>query len=64
MPRRAALLAGVALFLLGGAAQGAHQTAPSNTSPPTISGTPTVGGTLTASSGSWSGSSPMSFSYR
>ena len=64
MARRAALLAGAALLLLGGAAQGAHRTAPSNTSPPTVSGTPTVGGTLTASSGSWAGSTPMSFSYR
>jgi hypothetical protein len=59
-----ALLAGTTLFLLGGAAQGAHRAAPSNTSPPTISGSPVVGGTLTASSGSWSGSAPMSFSYR
>jgi hypothetical protein len=64
MSRRAALLAGAAPLRLGGAAQGAHRTAPSNTSPPTISGSATVGGTLTASSGSWSGSSPMSFSYR
>jgi hypothetical protein len=64
MSGRAAPLAMAALLLLGGAAQGAHRTAPSNTSAPTISGTASVGGTLTASSGSWSGSSPMSFSYR
>ncbi len=64
MSGRAAPLAVAALLLLGGAAQGAHRTAPSNTSPPTISGTASVGGTLTASSGTWSGLSPMSFSYR
>lgn len=64
MSRRVALVAGAALLLLGGAAQGAHRTAPSNTSAPTISGSASVGGTLTASSGSWSGSTPMSFSYR
>jgi hypothetical protein len=63
MSWRLALVAGTAL-LLGGAAQGAHRTAPVNTSPPTISGSAVVGATLTASSGSWSGSTPMSFSYR
>lgn len=36
---------------------------PSNTSAPTITGTPTEGDTLTASSGSWSGASPISYSY-
>ena len=64
MPRRVALVVGVGLLLLGGAAQGAHWTAPANTAPPTISGSASVGGTLTASSGSWSGSSPMNFGYR
>jgi hypothetical protein len=64
MSPRVALLAAVALLILGGAAQGAHKAAPANTSPPTISGSATVGGTLTASPGSWSGSTPMSFRYR
>ena len=64
MSRRMALVVGVGLLLLGGAAQGAHRTAPANTAPPTISGSASVGGTLTASSGSWSGSSPMNFGYR
>jgi len=64
MSPRVVLLAAVALLLLGGAAQGAHKAAPSNTSPPTIAGSATVGGTLTASPGSWSGSTPMSFGYR
>jgi hypothetical protein len=64
MCRRVAFLAAVASLLIGGAAHGAHKAAPSNTSPPTISGSATVGGTLTAAPGSWSGSTPMTFSYR
>ena len=60
------LVAAVAAFalLVGGAAQGARKTAPSNTSPPTISGTAREGETLTASSGSWSGTNPITFAYR
>src|SRR6266536_4469668 len=63
MWRLVAVVAGGAL-LVGGAAQGARKTAPSNTSLPTISGTAREGETLTASSGSWSGTTPINFSYR
>jgi hypothetical protein len=58
-------IAGVAAaaLLVGGAAQGATEAAPTNTSPPGISGTAREGETLTASSGTWSGSTPLSFSY-
>jgi hypothetical protein len=63
MWKQVAFVAAVAL-LAGGAAQGASKAAPANTSPPTISGTAREGETLSASSGSWSGSSPMSFKYR
>jgi hypothetical protein len=63
MWRQVALVIAVAL-LVGGAAQGARKAAPANTSPPTISGTAREGETLSASSGSWSGSTPMSFKYR
>lgn len=38
-------------------------TPPSNQSPPTVSGETEVGETLTASSGSWAGSTPQSYSY-
>lgn len=51
-------------LLAGGAAQGARKAAPANTSLPTISGTVREAETLSASSGSWSGSTPISFSYR
>ena len=37
--------------------------APSNTSAPTITGTPQQGDTLTAHSGTWSGDTPMSYTY-
>ncbi|HXO10578.1 MAG TPA: DUF4038 domain-containing protein, partial [Solirubrobacteraceae bacterium] len=37
---------------------------PSNTSLPAITGTAQVGSTLMASSGTWSGDTPMSFGYR
>lgn len=38
--------------------------APSNTSAPSISGTAKEGQTLTASSGAWSGTAPISYAYR
>jgi hypothetical protein len=39
-------------------------TAPSSNSPPTISGTAEVGQTLTASSGTWSGTQPITYAYQ
>jgi hypothetical protein len=38
--------------------------APENTSPPTISGGAQVGQTLSATSGSWSGTQPITYTYR
>lgn len=38
--------------------------APSNTAAPKVSGTPQVGNTLTASSGSWSGTTPITYHYQ
>lgn len=40
-----------------------NPTPPTSATLPSISGTPTVGQTLSASSGTWSGSTPMSYSY-
>jgi large repetitive protein len=37
--------------------------APSNVSPPTVSGTAQIGQALTASSGSWAGDNPITFTY-
>jgi hypothetical protein len=39
-------------------------TAPTKRTPPTITGTAQRGATLTASTGSWNGSMPMTFTYR
>lgn len=38
-------------------------TAPSNSTPPAVSGTAEQGSTLTTNSGSWSGTTPMTFAY-
>ena len=43
--------------------EGTGATAPSNTAPPTISGSPEDGQTLSASAGSWEGTSPISYTY-
>jgi hypothetical protein len=48
----------------GGSSSPPPPSAPVNTSPPVISGTPQVGHTLTASTGSWSPSTGLSYAYR
>jgi hypothetical protein len=54
-----------ALFLAGsaGAVGARHAVAPTNTALPSISGTATVGEVLTATTGSWSGTNPITFTY-
>jgi len=59
----AALSALAAACLTTGAAARSAASPPANTAPPTIAGTAQQGDTLTASSGSWSGATPMSFTY-
>jgi hypothetical protein len=59
----AALVIG-AVFGAAGTGNAAKRTAPSNQTPPTISGSATVGSTLTASSGSWNGTTPITYSYQ
>jgi len=64
----ALLILAVALFAtIGTAASGsasAAQYAPSNGAPPTISGTPQEGSTLTTSTGQWSSTSAIAYSFQ
>jgi hypothetical protein len=48
----------------GMAAPSRGSVAPSNTKPPVVSGTPEVGKELTTTNGTWSGTTPLSFSYQ
>ena len=52
------------LALLAGIGAASSSAIPKNTSTPKISGTAREGQTLTASSGSWSGTEPISYSYQ
>jgi hypothetical protein len=64
---RALLAVGAALALTAAFATTGDatvaDTSPSNTAPPTVSGTAQQGETLTTSSGSWAGTTPMTFTY-
>jgi fibronectin-binding autotransporter adhesin len=59
----AAILA-AAGFAAAGGAKTAAGTPPSNTAAPVISGSAEQGKTLSASSGSWSGTTPMTYTYQ
>lgn len=69
--KRAGAMLGVGVALLAawlvasgaGTGTAALAVAPSNQDPPTISGSSKVGSTLTASTGRWSGSTPITFTY-
>lgn len=58
----ALLAAGAAALVGAGLSRAASP--PVNQSPPTISGSAQVGETLTASTGSWSGATPITYSYQ
>src|ERR671937_510629 len=61
----AAIAAGAITAIVLPAGVGASpMTAPTPTGQPRILGTPVVGHTLTATNGSWSGSTPMTFTYQ
>ena len=54
----------LAAALLPAAGSAIALTAPNNTTEPRILGTPAEGRVLTATQGTWSGSTPMTFAYR
>jgi len=65
----AGIMAAAALVIgavFGGAGSGvaAGKVAPSNQSPPTITGTTQDGSTLTASNGTWNGTTPITYTYQ
>jgi hypothetical protein len=60
-------IAAIAIGAIFGAArngQAASTVVPSNTAPPTISGEIKVGSTLTTTNGTWSGTTPLTFTYQ
>lgn len=65
VPAAIALTLAVAFSLTGlaGASTARIAVAPSNTVLPTISGTATVGQMLTAATGTWSGTTPITYTY-
>src|SRR4051795_9050756 len=67
--RRMIVIAGTALALAilaaaGIAATNRSSVAPSNTQPPVVSGTPEVGKLLMTTNGSWSGTTPFTFTHQ
>ena len=54
----------VVVAATGMAATNQSSAAPSNTKPPVVSGTPEVGKKLTTTNGTWSGTTPLTFSYQ
>ncbi len=50
--------------LTSGAARAVTQAAPKNVSEPTVRGSTTEGSTLTATTGSWSGSTPITYAFQ
>jgi hypothetical protein len=59
-----AMAAATVLALGSGSSEAAATQAPRNTAPPAISGEARQGATLTASAGTWSGTTPMTFAFQ
>jgi hypothetical protein len=59
-----AVLAVIAFAVTAGIGSARTQVAPNNTTPPSISGKAQVGELLTTNNGTWSGTTPMTFTYQ
>ncbi|MGH3003879.1 MAG: hypothetical protein ACRDM1_14660 [Gaiellaceae bacterium] len=69
MKKKTSLLAllaagGITVLVVAGFSAAAGDASPSNQTPPAISGTAQQGTTVTASSGSWNGTTPIKYSYQ
>ena len=63
LPVAVAVISIGAVFGTAQSGQAASKVAPSNATPPAVTGTAKVGSTLTTTDGTWTGTTPQTFTY-